>query len=157
MKKAAAKMLARQRDTDAPANSPDAREAKQQLARLQQEAQQLRDWSGTHLQDRRGAKGSVRPANRTDNESAEMATAKGVIQGYTGAAVVAAQPPHLRAPVQLPAPAGTHRHAPVNGGVGWHALVHALMFHLTCAGSGRTATALDTVRTDDQGDGRRLI
>jgi hypothetical protein len=33
-------------------------------------------------------KGAVRKSNRTDNESAKMATAKGVIQGYTGVATV---------------------------------------------------------------------
>jgi hypothetical protein len=38
--------------------------------------------------DRRGAKGSVRKSNRTDIDSAKMATAKGVIQGYTGVAAV---------------------------------------------------------------------
>jgi hypothetical protein len=31
--------------------------------------------------DRQGAKGSIRKSNRTDNESAKMATGKGVIQG----------------------------------------------------------------------------
>jgi len=31
---------------------------------------------------------SVRKSNRTDNESAKMATSKGVIQGYTGVAAV---------------------------------------------------------------------
>jgi len=30
----------------------------------------------------------VRSSNRTDNESAKMATGKGVIQGYTGVAAV---------------------------------------------------------------------
>ena len=39
-------------------------------------------------EDRRGAKGSIRKSNRTDNESAKMATGKGVIQGYTGVAAV---------------------------------------------------------------------
>jgi transposase len=38
--------------------------------------------------ERRGAKGAVRLSNRTDNESAKMATGKGVIQGYTGVAAV---------------------------------------------------------------------
>ena len=35
-----------------------------------------------------GAKGAVRKSNRTDNESAKMATGKGVIQGYTGVVAV---------------------------------------------------------------------
>jgi transposase len=38
--------------------------------------------------DRQGSKGSTRLSNRTDNESAKMATGKGVIQGYTGVAAV---------------------------------------------------------------------
>jgi len=87
MEKAAAKMLAKQRAADASIASPDAREARQ-LERLQQEARKLRDWLDRHSDDRRGAKGSVRLSNRTDDQSAKMATAKGVIQGCTGAAVV---------------------------------------------------------------------
>ena len=87
MEKAAAKMLAKQRAADASIESPDTREARR-LERLQDEANKLRDWLDRHPDDRRGAKGSVRLSNRTDNQSAKMATAKGVIQGYTGAAVV---------------------------------------------------------------------
>src|SRR5262249_60019878 len=33
-------------------------------------------------------RGGIRKSNRTDNDSAKMATGKGVIQGYTGVAVV---------------------------------------------------------------------
>jgi hypothetical protein len=40
---------------------------------------------------RKGAKGKVIKSNRTDNESAKMATSKGVIQGYTGVAAVDAR------------------------------------------------------------------
>jgi hypothetical protein len=56
--------------------------------RLQADAAELRTWLTQHPTDRRGAKGAVRKSNRTDNESAKMATAKGVIQGYTGVATV---------------------------------------------------------------------
>ena len=59
-----------------------------QLARLQQEAQQLHAWLDNHPDDRKGPKGTVRLSNRTDNESAKMAISKGVIQGYTGVAAV---------------------------------------------------------------------
>jgi hypothetical protein len=38
--------------------------------------------------DRTGTRGSIRKSNRTDNESAKLATDKGVIQGYCGVAVV---------------------------------------------------------------------
>src|SRR3990172_3526833 len=44
-----------------------------------------------HPEERRGPKGTVRQSNRTDNESAKLATGKGVIQGYTGAAAVDAK------------------------------------------------------------------
>ncbi len=87
MEKAASAMLSRHRDADASVESPDAREAKK-LERLQDEPKQLRDWLDAHPEDRKGSKGSVRLSNRTDNESAKMATSKGMIQGYTGAAVV---------------------------------------------------------------------
>jgi hypothetical protein len=43
--------------------------------------------------DRRGVKGAVRKSNRTDNESAKMATSKDVILGYTGVATVDAAHP----------------------------------------------------------------
>jgi hypothetical protein len=41
--------------------------------------------------DRKGSRGSIRKSNRTDNESVKMATAKGVLQGYTGVAAVDAR------------------------------------------------------------------
>jgi hypothetical protein len=89
MEAAAEKMLARHREADRlpQGEAPGAREAKR-LERLQKEARQLRDWLDAHPNDRKGAKGKVRLSNRTDNDSAKMATAKGVIQGYTGVAVV---------------------------------------------------------------------
>ncbi len=42
-----------------------------------------------HPENRKGSKGATRKSNRTDNESAKMATSKGVIQGYTGVAGLA--------------------------------------------------------------------
>src|SRR5574340_1268966 len=89
MEQAARKMLDCHRDADAaPQGERDeAREARK-LERLQQEARQMRAWLAANPEDRKGSRGSVRLSNRTDNESAKMATSKGVIQGYTGAAVV---------------------------------------------------------------------
>jgi transposase len=55
--------------------------------RLQGEARRIREFLATHA-ERRSAKGSVRKSNVTDNESAKMATSKGVIQGYTAVAAV---------------------------------------------------------------------
>lgn len=86
---AAAVMLARHRAADASTVEPDltVKDAKR-IARLEQDATQLREWLTTHPEERRGPTGAVRKSNRTDNESAKMATGKGVIQGYTGVAAV---------------------------------------------------------------------
>lgn len=51
----------------------------------------MRQWLDAHPSDRKGAKGKVIKSNRTDNESAKMATSKGVIQGYCGVAAVDAK------------------------------------------------------------------
>jgi transposase len=83
------KMLARHREADDKALEPGLAEKEtQRIARLQQDAAQMRQWLKDNPDDRRGAKGSIRKSNRTDNESAKMATSKGVIQGYTGVAAV---------------------------------------------------------------------
>ena len=86
---AATTMLERHRAADAQSVEPDvAAKAVQRIARLQHDAAQLRDWLATHPTERPGTRGGVRKSNRTDNESAKMATGKGVIQGYTGVAAV---------------------------------------------------------------------
>jgi transposase len=86
---AAKAMLARHRENDALAVEPSlsAKEARQK-ERLTREAAQMRQWLSAHPEERKGAKGKVIKSNRTDNESAKMATAKGVIQGYCGVAAV---------------------------------------------------------------------
>src|SRR5262249_50034972 len=63
------------------------REARQ-VERLKHEAEKIRTWLQGHPTDRRGARGGLRKSKRTDNDSAKMATGKGVIQGDTGVAVV---------------------------------------------------------------------
>ncbi|WP_019139443.1 IS1182 family transposase [Noviherbaspirillum massiliense] len=82
-------MLKRHRDADELGIEPDmqARQARKR-ERLIQEAAQLRQWLKDHPADRTGSKGSIRKSNRTDNDSAKLATGKGVIQGYTGVAAV---------------------------------------------------------------------
>ena len=86
---AAQAMLARHRANDTlPIEPALAEKASQHIARLDQEAAQLRQWLNEHPSDRKGRKGSIRKSNRTDNESAKMATSKGVIQGYCGVAAV---------------------------------------------------------------------
>jgi len=89
---ATALMVQRHRATDALPNEPDlAAKTGQRIARLEQDAAALRHWLAAHPADRRGPKGTLRKSNRTDNDSAKMATGKGVIQGYTGVAAVDAR------------------------------------------------------------------
>ena len=86
---AAQAMLARHRAEDDQRVEPslDAK-AEARHARLARDAAELRAWLAAHPDDRRGPKGTVRQRNRTDPESAKMATGKGVVQGYTGVAAV---------------------------------------------------------------------
>ena len=87
---AAAKvMLKRHRENDALPTEPDlAEKTARRIERLNNDAAQLRQWLARHPNDRKGSKGSIRKSNRTDPDSAKMATSKGVIQGYTGVAAV---------------------------------------------------------------------
>ncbi len=89
---AAKVMLERHREEDRRANEPDlqAKEARR-IASLQTDAARIRKWLTANTEDRKGSKGAIRKSNRTDNESAKMATSKGVIQGYTGVAAVDAR------------------------------------------------------------------
>jgi transposase len=86
---AATTMLERHREADARPVEPDlAAKAAKRIGRLERDAAQLRSWLAAHPEDRRSTKGAIRKSNRTDNESAKMATGNGVIQGYTGVAAV---------------------------------------------------------------------
>jgi hypothetical protein len=58
------------------------------IERMKQEAARVRAWLKAHPNDRIGPTGGLRKSNLTDNESAKLATDKGVIQGYSGIAVV---------------------------------------------------------------------
>lgn len=87
MEKAAQAMIEQQRQRDKQPEDDEARAARK-LERLQADARQLRAWLQDNPEDRKGAKGRINLSNRTDNESAKMATSKGVIQGYTGVATV---------------------------------------------------------------------
>jgi len=84
-----AKIIERHRDNDTRGFEPEkgARE-QQQIERLRREAGKIRRWLEANPEDRKGAKNSVRQSNRSNNESAKMATNKGVIQGYTAVAAV---------------------------------------------------------------------
>jgi len=91
MEGAVAKMLKAHRSRD---EGQDAGEAVDQdtarIERLQTEAKRIRKFLATHA-ERRSEKGAIRKSNVTDNDSAKMATSKGVIQGYTAVAAVDAQ------------------------------------------------------------------
>ena len=87
---AVSRMLAQHRVNDAHTREAQA-DAARKVERLQHEAAQLRQWLREHPRDRVGSRGSVRQSNRTDPESAKMATSKGVIQGYVGVAAVDAR------------------------------------------------------------------
>ena len=91
LEKAAEVMLARHREEDAKAEAPMAEKDAKRVERLQRDARQMRDWLEANTEDRKGIQGGVRKSNLTDNESAKMATSKGVIQGYCGVAVVDAK------------------------------------------------------------------
>ncbi len=90
MEKQALRMIEAQRAADAHPLSEDQRQSLK-LERLQRETEQLRHWLKDNPKDRLGVKGDPILSNRTDNESAKMATDKGVIQGYTGVATVDAK------------------------------------------------------------------
>ena len=89
---AATTMLQRHRVADTAPTEPDPdTKATKRIEQLEHDAAQLRSWLARNPDERRGAKGAIRKSNRTDNESAKMATSKGVLQGYTGVAAVDAK------------------------------------------------------------------
>jgi transposase len=85
---AAKQMLDRHRSNDAGTHDEEARRAAARIERMTREAAQIRAWLAEHPEDHAGTRGAIRKSNRTDNESAKLATDKGVIQGYCGVAVV---------------------------------------------------------------------
>ena len=89
LESAAKAMLERHRAEDEKSLEPGLAEKEiKRIERLKRDAAQIRTWLGKNPDERRGVKGSIRKSNRTDNESAKMATSKGVIQGYAGVAAV---------------------------------------------------------------------
>jgi len=88
MEKAVAKMVRAHRSRDERAETGKDDEANTaRIERLSSEAKRIRAFlaAGT---ERRSEKGAIRKSNVTDNDSAKMATSKGVIQGYTAVAAV---------------------------------------------------------------------
>jgi transposase len=88
MESAATKLVAAHRSADRAAAPAPADSRK--LERLRGEAKRIREFLAKHS-ERRSGKGAVRKSNITDNDSAKMATQKGVIQGYTAVAAVDAK------------------------------------------------------------------
>lgn len=84
----AKQMLDRHRVNDDAGGDSAEDKVVSRIARMTQEATKIRTWLTANPKDREGARGSVRKSNLTDNESAKMATSKGVIQGYCAVAVV---------------------------------------------------------------------
>ena len=72
----------------------------QRTQKLATEAARIRAFLAKH-KERRSRKGAIRKSNTTDNDSAKMATSKGVIQGFTGVAAVDAQHQIIVAAVAL--------------------------------------------------------
>ncbi|WP_198408832.1 transposase [Rubrivivax gelatinosus] len=91
MQDAAQAMLRRhQAADDAPEPTLPVREQRH-IQKLAHEAQRITRFLAEHRHDKTGARGAVRKSNVTDNDSAKMATDKGVIQGYCGVATVDAE------------------------------------------------------------------
>lgn len=91
MEAAVKRMMASHAASDASGTDAEASRAARTVDRLKAEAAKIRAWLAEHPDERRSAKGKARLSNRTDNESAKMATGKGVVQGYTGVATVDAK------------------------------------------------------------------
>lgn len=82
------RMIARHQCMDKDKVEPDVLERDEQYKeKLRKNAAKIRSWLQEN-DDRQGAGGKAVKSNITDNESAKMATSKGVIQGYVGVASV---------------------------------------------------------------------
>lgn len=91
MERAVAKMVKAHRSRDEAGDAgADMEKERCRMQRLQTEAKRIREFLATH-KERRSEKGTIRKSNLTDNDSAKMATSKGVIQGYAAVAAVDAK------------------------------------------------------------------
>lgn len=85
---AAARIIQAHREQDESKAEPNLDARRQaQINRIRKEAQAMREFVA-RTQPRRNAKGIELKSNATDNDSAKMATSKGVIQGYAAQAAV---------------------------------------------------------------------
>ena len=74
-------------DKEDPCAASILEKEKKALKNLRQKAAKIQRWLGDH-EDKKGARGNIIQSNITDNESAKMTSAHGVIQGYNGIAAV---------------------------------------------------------------------
>ena len=89
--KAVDRMMQAHRDQDQATQEPDVQAKRQaQIRKIAQEAARMREFVASTAQ-RTNAKGQPLKGNVTDNDSAKMATSKGVIQGYAAQAAVDSQ------------------------------------------------------------------
>ncbi len=91
LERAVERMLQAHRSEDAKDSPPDLlAHAERQRQKLERHSQKIRAFL-KHSQPKIGPKGKERKSNVTDNDSAKLATGKGVIQGYVGVAVTDAK------------------------------------------------------------------
>jgi transposase len=88
LERVAQQMLDRHHGNDVAMRDESIDKVTARIERMTHEAKQIHAWLKAHPLDRKGSQGKSRKSNRTDNESAKLATDKGVIQGYCGVAVV---------------------------------------------------------------------
>ena len=88
MERSVAKLMQTHRSRDeAGVDEPAAESNQRRIEQLRAEARRIHQFVANHA-ERRSGKGAIRKSNVTDNDSAKMATSKGVIQGYTAVAAV---------------------------------------------------------------------
>jgi transposase len=91
MERAVQRLTQQHQRTDAVGEEAAMQEAHtRQVETLEKAIEKVRGFLRRH-EDKVGAQGRIKKSNITDNESAKMATGKGVIQGYTAVAVVDAK------------------------------------------------------------------
>ena len=94
MEKAVETMLqahqSRDQKNEQTESEEDQERTQQRITKYKNEARHIREFLAKN-EERKNAKGSPLKSNVTDNDSAKMATAKGVIQGYTAVAAVDSQ------------------------------------------------------------------
>jgi len=91
LERAVQRMLKVHRERDAGSVTPDLETTEKQYRhKLRQQINKLKHWLAHH-EDKIGKSGKPLKSNLTDNDSAKMKTAHGVIQGYDGVAAVDSQ------------------------------------------------------------------